>query len=74
MCFNDHYKGEEDDLDLNFCGKHGSHTKKLVNYEKEIVNPPFQGIIEFTLKKNKLSHKKLICGGIKSVIKAKIIE
>ena len=45
MCFNSHYKGEDDDLDLNLCGGGkfpNTHREKLDNYKEEHDNPPEQ--------------------------------
>ena len=45
LCFNSHYKGEDDDLDLNLCGGGkfpNTHREKLDNYKEEHDNPPEQ--------------------------------
>jgi len=45
LCFNSHYKGEEDDLNLNLCGGGkfpNTHREKLDNYKEEHDNPPEQ--------------------------------
>ena len=33
---------EEEEFDLNFCGKYGSHSEKLNSYQDEKQNPPEQ--------------------------------
>ena len=48
LCFNTQYKGqnnneeEDEEFDLNFCGKYGSHSEKLNSYQDEKQNPPEQ--------------------------------
>ena len=45
LCFNSHYKGEDDDLDFNLCGGGkfpNTHREKLDNYKEEHDNPPEQ--------------------------------
>ena len=45
LCFNSHYKGEDDDLNLNLCGGGkfpNTHREKLDNYKEEHDNPPEQ--------------------------------